>query len=160
MRSLWLAALAAFLVDQWSKFYVFGLFRSEALTQIDVAPPYLVFRKGMNTGVNFGLFADSAAGQRWLLIVLSVALCGMLFYWARKNFHSWKPFASAGLIIGGAIGNAFDRLLYPGVRDFLNMSCCGFENPYVFNVADVFIFAGAFGLILFTGDSAEREKPS
>jgi signal peptidase II len=40
------------------------------------------------------------------------------------------------------------------VADFINMSCCGYANPYSFNLADVFIFAGAFGLILFTG----REK--
>jgi len=58
---------------------------------------------------------------------------------------------SAGLVIGGALGNVADRLLYGYVLDFLNMSCCGLNNPYVFNLADVFIFAGAAGLILFEG---------
>ena len=42
------------------------------------------------------------------------------------------------------------RLLYGAVADFLNMSCCGFENPYAFNIADISIFAGAIGLVLFT----------
>jgi signal peptidase II len=66
------------------------------------------------------------------------------------------------MVIGGAIGNVFDRLLYGAVADFLNMSCCGFENPYSFNVADISIFIGAVGLILLTndaprtGDSPER----
>jgi signal peptidase II len=43
-------------------------------------------------------------------------------------------------------------VFHPGVLDFLNMSCCGINNPYIFNVADVFIFAGAIGLVLFSGD--------
>jgi signal peptidase II len=54
-------------------------------------------------------------------------------------------------LIGGAIGNVIDRIAYGAVADFLNMSCCGIENPYAFNVADIAIFAGALGLVLFTG---------
>ena len=45
----------------------------------------------------------------------------------------------------------FDRLIYGYVLDFLNMSCCGITNPFVFNLADVFIFVGAIGLVLFEG---------
>jgi signal peptidase II len=55
--------------------------------------------------------------------------------------------------VGGALGNVIDRILYGGVADFLNMSCCGFTNPYAFNVADIAIFLGALGLIFFTGDA-------
>ncbi len=52
-----------------------------------------------------------------------------------------------------------DRVLYGAVADFLNMSCCGIENPYAFNVADIAIFAGAFGLVLFTRETKpEPEK--
>jgi signal peptidase II len=57
----------------------------------------------------------------------------------------------AGLLIGGALGNVVDRLLYGAVADFLNMSCCGFTNPYAFNVADISVFFGAIGLALFSG---------
>ena len=49
----------------------------------------------------------------------------------------------AGVVIGGALGNAWDRLQYGAVADFMNMSCCGIDNPYAFNIADVAIFAGA-----------------
>ena len=67
---------------------------------------------------------------------------------------------SAGLVVGGAIGNLIDRILYGAVADFLNMSCCGFENPYSFNVADISIFLGAVGLILMTNDTgATRDSP-
>jgi signal peptidase II len=55
----------------------------------------------------------------------------------------------AGLLIGGALGNAYDRIRYGAVVDFLNMSCCGIQNPYAFNVADIFIFVGAIGLAIF-----------
>ena len=61
---------------------------------------------------------------------------------------------SGGLLIGGALGNVVDRLLYGYVLDFLNMSCCRINNPFVFNVADIFIFVGAAGLILLDGKKA------
>ncbi len=51
-----------------------------------------------------------------------------------------------------------DRLIYGAVADFLNMSCCGIDNPYAFNVADIAIFAGAIGLVLFTGGSPRGKK--
>ena len=54
------------------------------------------------------------------------------------------------------MGNVIDRLAFGAVADFLNMSCCGIENPYAFNVADIAIFAGAAGLALF----AEAKKPA
>ena len=66
---------------------------------------------------------------------------------------------AAGLLIGGALGNVADRLLYGYVLDFLNMSCCGIDNPFVFNVADVFIFAGAIGLILLDGRKQGKKAP-
>ena len=61
---------------------------------------------------------------------------------------------AAGLLIGGALGNVIDRLIYGAVADFLNMSCCGISNPYAFNVADIAIFARRGGLIL----CADRPK--
>jgi signal peptidase II len=66
---------------------------------------------------------------------------------------------SAGVLIGGALGNVVDRVAYGAVADFLNMSCCGFENPYAFNVADIAIFAGAIGIVLFAGpkDGASKD---
>ncbi|PRY24319.1 signal peptidase II [Aliiruegeria haliotis] len=160
MRLLWISAGLAFLLDQFTKNFVFYTMNLVTEEVIDVLPPYLVLRKGMNTGVNFGLFADSAAGQRWILIALSIVLCLMLWYWARRNYNAGIEYISAGLVIGGALGNAFDRLIYPGVLDFLNMSCCGIDNPYVFNLADVFIFAGAMGLVFFGGEGRRGENAS
>ena len=57
---------------------------------------------------------------------------------------------SVALIIGGALGNALDRIIFGAVADFLNMSCCGFRNPFSFNVADISIFMGAFALLFYS----------
>jgi len=118
---------------------------------IDVLPPLLNFRYGENTGINFGLFGDGGEASRWILVVFSLAVCVAVAIWVRRSHPSAIMQASAGLVIGGALGNVVDRLLYGYVLDFLNMSCCGINNPFVFNVADIFIFAGAAGLILFEG---------
>ena len=53
-------------------------------------------------------------------------------------------------MIGGALSNALDRAIYGAVADFLNMSCCGLDNPFAFNLADLSIFAGAIGLMFFS----------
>ncbi|MFD0982427.1 signal peptidase II [Tropicimonas aquimaris] len=160
MRLLWVTALVAFLIDQASKFLVFRMMALAQAEQIEIFPPLLIFRKGLNTGVNFGLFADSSPAQRWFLIGLTAILCTGLVIWAMRSFERRIEFFCVGLIVGGAVGNALDRFLFPGVRDFLNMSCCGINNPYVFNVADVFIFAGAIGLVLFGKERSDRKKAS
>ena len=74
--------------------------------------------------------------------------------WVRREPHSTVVQLSAGMLIGGAAGNVLDRIVYGAVADFLNMAVPGFRNPYSFNVADIAIFAGAIGLVIFTG----REK--
>jgi signal peptidase II len=53
------------------------------------------------------------------------------------------------LVIGGAIGNVIDRIRFGAVVDFLNMSCCGIQNPYIFNLADIFVFTGLILLVVF-----------
>ncbi len=158
MWILWLTAVAALAFDQLSKYLVYQVLDLQTQGFIPVLPPLLEFRGGMNTGVNFGLFADSSDGQRWSLIAIAVILCALLCLWARRSFHRPTEFLSAGLVIGGALGNVADRLFFPGVRDFLNMSCCGIENPYIFNVADIFIFVGAVSLVLFGGEHGRHKK--
>jgi signal peptidase II len=152
MRLLWISALVAFAIDQATKYGVIWGLDLITLRQIEVAPPFLVFRKGLNTGINFGLFSGEGDALRYVLIAVALCLSGLVVWWARR-FSRPIEFLSAGLLVGGALGNAVDRVFHPGVLDFLNMSCCGIDNPYIFNVADVFIFAGAIGLVLFSGDS-------
>jgi signal peptidase II len=151
MRRLAITAALAFAVDQATKYGVIWGLDLITLRQIEVAPPYLVFRKGLNTGINFGLFSGDSDALRYGLIALAVALSALVVWWARRFTRPVEQ-VSAGLLVGGALGNATDRVFHPGVLDFLNMSCCGIDNPYIFNVADVFIFAGAIGLVAFSGN--------
>jgi signal peptidase II len=151
-RALIWAALLAFLADQASKYAVVHGMELSRRMAIDVVPPLLNFRYGENTGINFGLFEGESDLMRWLLILFSVAVALAVGLWVgRKHADSRIMQACAGLLIGGALGNVLDRLVYGYVLDFLNMSCCGISNPFVFNLADVFIFAGAIGLVLFEG---------
>lgn len=151
-RMIFWGAFWAFLLDQASKYLVIHWMGLSQRLSIDVLPPLLNFRYGENTGINFGLFGGDGDVTRWGLISLSLLICVALVIWVGRGDDKGALMrVSAGLVIGGALGNVADRLLYGYVLDFLNMSCCGLNNPFVFNLADVFIFGGAAGLILFEG---------
>jgi signal peptidase II len=156
MRALWIAAALAFAVDQLSKLVVVHGLNLKEVLFLPVAPPFLTFRMGWNEGVNFGLFAQF--DMRWALVLLALAISAALVWWGRSLP---RPVArvSAGLVVGGALANALDRVLYGAVADFLNMSCCGIQNPFAFNLADVFIFAGAAGLVLWGEAERGRKTP-
>jgi signal peptidase II len=156
MRALWLSALAAFGIDQASKLIVVHAMDLKTILAMDVLPPLLRFRMGWNTGINFGLFSGAPEVTRWLLVALAVGISALLVFWARR-FTRPVAIVSAGLVIGGALANALDRVIYGAVADFLNVSCCGISNPFAFNLADVFIFAGAFGLVIWGEDRTRPE---
>lgn len=151
------AGFVAFAIDQISKYVVIHMMELARIRSIDVLPPLINFRYGENRGINFGLFGGGSEASRWILIALAFVICGFVLWWARKNVQTRLAEISAGLLVGGALANVVDRFIYGYVLDFLNMSCCGINNPFVFNLADVFIFAGALGLILFTDD--QKTKP-
>ena len=147
---LWTTALT-FALDQITKIIVVFWMELISKGQINIWPGFIHFHMAWNTGINFGLFADQGELMRWLLIAVSLAVCGFVGYWMRRE---QKPIAliAAGLVIGGALGNSLDRILYGSVADFLNVTCCGIRNPYAFNVADIAIFVGLFGLVIFSTD--------
>lgn len=147
MRGLVSSALLVLGVDQASKLAVLHWLRLDERLWLEVWPPYLNFHMAWNRGVNFGLLGG--LNMRWILVALALVVCAMVLRWALKERLCRIGMISAGLLIGGALGNVIDRVLYGAVVDFLNMSCCGFENPYAFNVADVGVFFGAIGLIVF-----------
>ena len=71
-----------------------------------------------------------------------------------KVFPSIFPYLVRAGESTGRLVNVIDRLAYGAVADFLNMSCCGINNPFAFNVADIAIFAGALGLVLFPASNS------
>ena len=158
MRIATVTAAVIFGLDQLTKYAVVHAMNLIERGVIEVAPPFLVFRMAWNRGINFGLLANDAEAVRWALIMISLAISAWVWLWVRREEPGRWTQISAGLLVGGALGNVIDRILYGAVADFLNMSCCGFENPYAFNVADIAIFAGAAGLVLFSGDGKDRPK--
>lgn len=155
MRTLAITALATFVLDQVSKWFVVFHLRLIDLGMIDVWPPFLTFRMAWNRGVNFGLLSHESDVTRWILIAVALAISAWVLWWLARTPQGRMAHVAGGLLVGGAIGNVVDRVLYGAVADFLNMSCCGIENPYAFNVADITIFAGAIGLVLFAADGGK-----
>lgn len=153
----WIAA-AIFLIDQISKYIVVHLMRLDVVHEIGVLSPWLNFQMAWNQGVNFGLFAGEGDLTRWALIVLSFVITAWVWIWVSRQNANRATLISAGLLIGGALGNVIDRLLYGAVADFLNMSLPFWRNPWSFNVADIAIFAGAFGLVLFSGPKNAKRR--
>ena len=160
MRRFWITAFATFALDQLSKLAVVQGLDLFHRGEIDVLPPWLTFRMAWNQGINFGLLSHGSEIARWGLVAVALATSGWVIWWMRRERGNWKAAVAGGLLVGGALGNIVDRIAYGAVADFLNMSCCGIENPYAFNVADIAIFAGALGLVLFAGGQAKGGKPA
>ena len=147
MKRILSISLGIFLLDQITKFYVVEYLDLKMKLAINVLPPLVNFRMAWNEGINFGMFSDY--DLRWALIAISVVISIWVLWWGRC-FSGWFGAVLVGCIVGGALGNTVDRVIYGAVADFLNMSCCGWHNPFSFNVADISIFIGAFGLVLFS----------
>ncbi len=150
MRLTYWTAFWVFLADQATKYFVVHWLGLLDAGRIEVLPPFLEFRMAWNRGVNFGLFANH--DPRWILIGIAFVITGFVIWWLHREGGTKWVHIAGGFLIGGAAGNVIDRLLYGAVADFLNMSCCGIDNPYAFNIADVAIFGGALGLALLGGD--------
>ena len=149
MRRTFIVFLVTLVLDQITKVWVVQALDLKSRLSIEVLPPFLNLRMAWNRGVNFGLFSGEDA--KWILIAIAAAVSIGVLFWGRRE-SDWKVHVSTGMLVGGALGNIIDRIAYGAVADFLNMSCCGLNNPFAFNVADIAIFAGAIGLVFFAGN--------
>ncbi len=138
-------ALVTFVVDQAHKWWMLDIYRIADKGRVAVAPFLdLVFVK--NTGISYSLFdQDSALGQ--VVLAAFAVLAGLaLWIWLARGIHTWMAAIGLALIIGGALGNALDRVRLGGVADFFSLHAFGYYW-YVFNLADVAIVAGVAGLL-------------
>jgi signal peptidase II len=136
-------AVATILCDQLHKAWMIQLFDGSR-NKITVTPFFdlvLVW----NRGVSYGLLKQDSDAGRWVLAGFALVAALALFAWLAQ-LQTRLAAASVGLIIGGALGNAIDRLHYGAVADFFFFHVAGF-NWYVFNLADVAIVAGVGGLL-------------
>jgi len=158
MRALFWTALPIFVADQALKWYVVvGLDLANRLF-LPVFPPYFQLTMAWNRGINFGLFAGHSEVLRWALIAIALAITTWVILWARSEPRNRPMHIAAGILVGGALGNVVDRVVWGAVADFLNVTCCGLTNPWAFNIADICIFIGAFGLILTAGRKPARPE--
>ncbi len=144
-------AVLTMLADQASKvwmLYVYDIGAKGSVALTSFFDLVLVW----NQGISYGLLPQESALGRLGLILFAVAASLALAVWLAR-IDSRLAAASIGLIIGGAIGNAIDRVAYGAVADFFSLHAFGYQW-YVFNVADTAIVVGVVGLLydsLFRG---------
>jgi signal peptidase II len=143
-----LFAAIACALDQLSKFYLLFVYDLGARGVVRVLP-FLDFVLTRNKGISYGLFQQEGPLGQWVLLTFKVLAVAVLWIWLARASTRLTAL-SLGLIIGGALGNAIDRLAYGWVVDFalFYLSTANWRfNWYVFNLADVAIVAGVLGLL-------------
>jgi signal peptidase II len=144
---LTVAALAG-IADQVSKLWLLYGFDLENRMPVAVAP-FIDLVVTWNSGISYGLFQQRESVGAWALLAFKMAAVIALWAWLSRA-SSRLTAVALGLIIGGAIGNAIDRLVYGAVVDFALFHVQIGENTfnwYVFNLADVAIVAGVAALL-------------
>ncbi len=131
-----------FVVDQAHKWWMINVTQIPKGQRIYVTP-FMDLVYVINKGVSYGLLDNAGP---WLLTTFAVLIAGVLWVWLSQADTSRLMAVSLGLIIGGALANALDRLHLGGVADFFSFHAFGFYW-YVFNIADVAIVAGVIGLL-------------
>ena len=146
---LLLVALAALVLDQWSKWLI--ELHLPHLTSVAVVPGLLNFTHVRNTGVAFGLFAANGGAVHSLLLSLvgAGALVVVLVYFWRTPTRDRMLLLALALVLGGAIGNLMDRIAGGAVTDFIDFYV-GTYHWHTFNVADSAI---TIGLLLMAWDA-------
>jgi signal peptidase II len=154
-------ALAAAAVDQGLKLWLIFVTDLGAHGAITVLP-FLDLVLTWNTGISYGLFPQEGPLGQWALLALKAIAAVLLWIWLARA-SSRLTAVALGLIIGGAVGNAIDRLAYGAVADFvlLHVTTDSFNFKwYVFNLADAAIVAGVVGLLYETlAAPAPQKRP-
>jgi signal peptidase II len=138
---LWII-VATFVIDQAHKWWMLNVYEIPRGQRVFVTP-FLDLVYVINKGVSYGLLDSSGP---WLLTGFALLVSAVLWVWLSQPSTGRVMAASLGLIIGGALANALDRLHLGGVADFFSLHAFGFYW-YVFNIADVAIVAGVIGLL-------------
>ncbi len=138
-KKVYIISFIIFIIDLLSKILVLGIDK----TPITIINNFFYINKIFNTGAAFSLFT----GNNFILIIIAIAV---LIYIDRKVIDDIKSkisVISISMLIGGIIGNLFDRIVYGKVIDFLSFKFGTYSFP-VFNLADTFICIGIFLLIV------------
>ncbi len=150
----WLALAAVIVViDQITKFVIMQKF---VLHETLFVTSFFNLVRVHNSGAAFSLLADAGGWQRVFFIVVAV-VASIWVVWLLRRYPQQKLFCLAlGMILGGAIGNLIDRVLFGAVVDFVQVHYAGYFFP-AFNVADSAITCGA-GLLIWDGIKPQRPQ--
>jgi signal peptidase II len=156
-------AAATALLDQALKLWLLFAFDLAGRGTVRLAP-FLDLVLVWNRGISYGLFQQDSQFGRWVLLALTGIAVVLLWIWLVRS-TSRLMVLSLGLIIGGAVGNAVDRVAYGAVADFvlLHLTTATFSFKwYVFNLADAAIVAGVAGLLYdsWCGRNAAKQPRS
>ena len=151
----WLSAIVVAL-DQFVKWYVVDSF---SLYEILPIGPFLDLTRLHNEGAAFGILAGAGGWQRWFFLVLAGAIAVAIVFWLRSMPARGQEWLAIGLvlILGGAVGNAWDRFTDGYVVDYLHFHWGDAYFP-AFNVADIGITTGAIMLIIDALLDSRRRK--
>jgi len=136
--------LFIFIIDRVSKLWIISIFNSENNLEIKISS-FINLNLIWNKGIAFGLFSYGEKFEYNLLTGLIIMIIAIVFWMIIKT----KGLEKYGflMILGGALGNIFDRLYYSAVPDFIDIYYKNF-HWFVFNVADIFITVGVLMLII------------
>ncbi|AYG09899.1 lipoprotein signal peptidase [Pseudomonas fluorescens] len=152
----WLVlSLLVLVIDQVSKAHFEGTL--EMFQQIVVIPDYFSWTLAYNTGAAFSFLADGGGWQRWLFALIAVVVSAVLVVWLKRlgRNDTWLAIALA-LVLGGALGNLYDRIALGHVIDFILVHWQNRHYFPAFNFADSAICVGAIMLAL---DMFKGNKP-
>ena len=139
-----IALSTIFLIDRLTKLYILKL--AEIENSVDVyLTSYLNLYLIWNKGIAFGLLSmNESMIYNTITFIIGIIIIIILFMlWKNDNIQRYF----LALVVGGALGNLYDRMIYTAVPDFIDIHFNGF-HWFVFNVADIFITVGVFCLIL------------
>jgi signal peptidase II len=147
-------AAITFIADQALKWLVMGPLALPERLQIEIMP---IFRLtwAENRGVSLGLFTAESDGQRWALVALTALISVGVVVWILRE-KARGDILALGLVLGGALGNIFDRVRLGYVADYLDLHFGEFRPFMIFNLADAAISIGV--LIVLARSLLSREK--
>ena len=156
MKWLWVSVVVL-LADQCTKLLADAMLNLHQ--QVPVIP-YFALLKAYNSGAAFSFLSDASGWQRWFFVVLALIVISVLLVWLRRlPAEERRARLALALILGGAVGNLIDRLVYGYVIDFLDVYYGSWHWP-AFNIADAAISVGAFLLVLDTLLSGREKSPA
>ena len=149
-------ALGVFALTQLTKWLMIGPLALRQVQQIVILPIFN-FTYMENSGVSLGMFTANTDTQRWLLVGVTAIIAAGVAAWISREKNRWDVIA-LGLVLGGALGNIFDRARYGYVLDYLDLHFGQWRPFLIFNLEDVAITCGV--VLLLVRSLLLRDKPA